>query len=241
MRLIEQVSLIGSTNAALLARLAAGERVPEGHWLIADRQDQGKGRQGRAWFDGRGNFMGSTAVHLKSGDPDAPTLALLAGISLVEVIGQIIPPPSRPMLKWPNDVLVGGAKLAGILLERSGDSVVIGIGVNLAAAPDLPDRPTIALSAMMPAPDRDVFAAQLATMLAQDLDRWRTYGLAPVITRWTAAAHPLGTALAVGEPGEVPLHGSFAGLDESGALLLLLPDGTKRAIHAGEIRLADGN
>ena len=66
-----------------------------------------------------------------------------------------IPPPHRAMLKWPNDVLIGGAKLAGILLERVGDAVVIGIGVNLAAAPDLPDRATIALSAFGPAPDRD--------------------------------------------------------------------------------------
>jgi BirA family biotin operon repressor/biotin-[acetyl-CoA-carboxylase] ligase len=239
--LIERVSLIGSTNAALLARIAAGEGAREGHWLVADRQDQGRGRQGRAWFDGLGNFMGSTIVEIKPGDPPAHTLALLVGLSLVEVVGPMIPPPTRPMLKWPNDVLVNGAKLAGILLERSGDNVVIGIGVNLAVAPELPDRATLALSSFMPAPDRDTFAGQLADAFAQDLERWRTYGLLPVIARWIAAAHPLGTALATGEPDEPPVFGTFAGLDDGGALLLLLPDGTKRAIHAGEIRLADEN
>jgi BirA family biotin operon repressor/biotin-[acetyl-CoA-carboxylase] ligase len=235
--LIETVASIGSTNAALVARLASGERIAEGHWLIADRQSAGKGRQGRAWFDGAGNFMGSTVVHAHRGDPPLHSLALVAGLALHEVASGHIAPPARAMLKWPNDVLVGPAKLAGILLERSGESVVIGIGVNLATAPDLPDRDTLALSAFGPAPDRDHFAEQLAAVFGQDLQRWRTYGLGPTITRWSAAAHPPGTPLVVGEPGEVPLRGRFAGLDDDGALLLRLSDGTTRTIHAGEVRL----
>lgn len=236
--LIQTVASIGSTNAALAERLAGVERIAEGHWLIADRQSAGKGRQGRTWFDGAGNFMGSTLVHLQSGDPPLHTLALVAGLALHGAVSGHLPPPARAVLKWPNDVLVGSAKLAGVLLERSGDVVVIGIGVNLAAAPDLPDRETLALSAFGPAPDRDHFAEALAAAFAQDLLRWRTYGLGLIVQRWCAAAHPPGTPLAVGEPGEMPLKGTFAGLDSEGALLLALADGTTRTIHAGEVRLS---
>lgn len=227
----------GSTNADLSARLTAGERIAEGYWLIADRQTTGRGRLAREWFDGVGNFMGSTVVHLHTADPPPGTLALQAGLALHEIISVRLQPPRRALLKWPNDVMIGAAKLAGILLERVGESVVIGIGVNLAAAPAVADRETIALSQFGPAPDRDSFAAELARQFALELERWRSYGLGPILTRWCAAAHPLGTALSVGEPGEVPLQGSFAGLTDDGALQLRLADGSTRAIHAGEVRL----
>jgi BirA family biotin operon repressor/biotin-[acetyl-CoA-carboxylase] ligase len=239
--LIQTVPQTGSTNADLLARLRSGEHVPEGTWLIADRQDAGRGRQGRTWFDGAGNFMGSTVVHRHPGDPAASSLALLAGLALYEVIGALLPPPHRAELKWPNDVLIAGAKLAGILLEGAGEAVVVGIGVNLAAAPELPDRRTVALNAFGPATDRDVFAASLARQFAIELERWRNFGLELLVRRWLAAGHPLGTPLLVGEPGETPLAGTFVGLTADGALQLSAADGTTRTIHAGEVRLADEN
>lgn len=239
--MIDTVARTGSTNADLIARLRAGEHVPEGSWLVADRQDAGRGRRGREWFDGLGNFMGSTVVHRHPGDPAAPTLALLAGLALHGVLAPLVPPPHRAELKWPNDVLIGGAKLAGILLEGEGQAVVVGIGVNLAAAPDLPDRATIALSAFGPVPDRDAFAHALARQFVIELERWRTVGIEPLIRRWQAAAHPQGTPLLVGEPGEQPLAGQFAGLTADGALQLVLADGTRRVFHAGEVRLGGEN
>ena len=236
--MIEIISQTGSTSADLAARLSAAEQVPEGHWLVADRQTAGRGRLGREWHDGAGNFMGSTVVKCVSGDPPLATLALVAGLSLHEAIAPLLNPPLQAQLKWPNDVMIGQAKLAGILLERVGDAVVVGIGVNLANAPQLPDRKTVALTEFGPAPDRDLFATALAECFATDIGRWRTYGLGPVIARWQAAAHPQGTALLVGEPGEPAVAGTFAGLSDDGALLLRLADGTKRSIHAGEVRLA---
>lgn len=235
--MIEFIPETGSTNTDLAARLSAGERVAEGYWLVADRQNAGKGRLGRAWFDATGNFMGSTVVECRPGDPAPGTLALLAGLVVHEAVAPLIPLPHRAQLKWPNDLLVGGAKLCGILLERVGDSVVVGIGVNLAVAPEVEGRETIALTACGPAPDRDDFARELARCLATELDRWRGYGLEPLISRWLAAAHPLGTPLSVGEPGEEPLAGTFAGLSPDGALQLRLADGSSRTIHAGEVRL----
>lgn len=235
--MIHTVPETGSTNADLSARIAARELVVEGDWLVAERQVAGRGRQGRIWFDGLGNFMGSTVVWPGTGDPPLGSLALVAGLAVIEAVAPLVPPPSVPLLKWPNDVLIGAAKLCGILLERAGEAVIVGIGVNLAQAPQVDGRETIALSAFGPAPDRDHFAAALAGHFSIELQRWRSYGLEPLLRRWQAAAHPIGTALAIGEPGEEPLQGTFAGLASDGALQLRLADGTTRTIHAGEVRL----
>jgi BirA family transcriptional regulator, biotin operon repressor / biotin---[acetyl-CoA-carboxylase] ligase len=110
--------------------------------------------------------------------------------------------------------------------------------VNLAAAPELTDRSTAALASFGPAPARDAFAATLAATFDRELERWRTYGLEPLVSRWMAAGLPLGTPLTIGESGQESLFGTFAGLTPDGALQLRLADGSVRAIHAGEVRLA---
>ena len=124
--------------------MIADPSAVEGDWLIAREQHAGKGRQGRSWTSAPGNFYGSTLVILRSGDPSAQSLSLAAGLALVEAIDVALPGEAL-MLKWPNDVMLLGKKLAGILLERSGDRVVVGFGVNLASAPDLTDRPCASL------------------------------------------------------------------------------------------------
>ncbi len=235
--MIRTVPTTGSTQADLAARISARERGGEGEWLVADRQSAGKGRQGRSWFDGAGNFMGSTVVWPGPGNPAPSTLALVAGLAVLEAVAPYVPPPIAPLLKWPNDVLIGAAKLSGVLLERVGEAVIIGIGVNLAAAPQVEGRETIALAEFGPAPDRDLFAVSLAQHFDQELGRWRSSGLEALMRRWQAAAHPLGTPLLVGEPSEAALAGTFAGLAADGALQLRLANGTTRTIHAGEIRL----
>lgn len=226
----------GSTSADLAARLRTGELVREGEWLVADRQTAGRGRLGRDWLDGLGNFMGSTVVHPGAGDPPVNTLALLAGLAVQACVAACLPADHAPLLKWPNDLMLGRAKLAGILLEREGDAVVVGIGVNLAVAPQLPDRETAAVADFAPPPSRDRFAEVLAESFGLELERWRANGLDTLIRRWLAAAHPLGTPLVVtGEPG---LSGRFAGLDATGALQLRLADGTTQSINAGEVTFA---
>lgn len=235
--MIRTVPETGSTNADLVAALRAGEANPEGTWLVADRQTAGKGRQGREWFDGAGNFMGSTLVRLTTRDPAPATLALVAGLAAYEAVVQLLPDPAALRLKWPNDLMIGTAKLAGILLAREGEAIVVGIGVNLAVAPDLSDRETIALAALGPAPDRDLFAHSLAVFFDREIERWRTYGLEPLLRRWEAAAHPIGTALAVQEPRGTAVTGTFGGLAPDGSLLLRLADGACCAIHAGDVEV----
>ncbi|MBD3728500.1 MAG: biotin--[acetyl-CoA-carboxylase] ligase [Sphingomonadales bacterium] len=236
--MIETVTETGSTNTELLARLRAGEHVAEGDWLVADRQNAGRGRQGRAWFDGAGNFMGSTVVHPGGGDPPAPTLALLAGLATYEAVLPYCPDPAALRLKWPNDLMLGRAKLAGILLEAAGGAVVVGIGVNLVAAPQLPDRATVALVQIGPPPSRDGFARDLAAVFDREVERWRNFGLEPLLRRWQAAAYPPGTPITVNEPGEGMLSGRIEGLGPDGSLSLRLDDGSIRAIHAGDVMLA---
>lgn len=235
--MIETVAETGSTNADLLARIAAGDDLREGHWLVADRQTAGRGRRGREWFDGRGNFMGSTIVRPVAGDPPAATLSLVTGLAVYEAVSTLVPPDASLLLKWPNDLVLKGAKLSGILLEQAAGVVVVGIGVNLARAPELPDRQTIALARFGPAPDRDLFAHNLAACLTEELVRWRTYGLELVIRRWLSVAHPIGTELVVAPPGEEPVRGQFAGLTAEGNLTLARAEGERRIIHAGDVML----
>jgi BirA family transcriptional regulator, biotin operon repressor / biotin---[acetyl-CoA-carboxylase] ligase len=137
------------------------------------------------------------------------------------------------LIKWPNDLLCGGAKLAGILLERADDAVVIGIGVNLAHHPTDIDRPATSLAALTgTAPEPRPFLEALADSFARWRGRWRSEGLSRIRGHWLAAAHPIGTALST-SAGD----GLFDGLDETGALRLRLADGSARVIHAGDVFL----
>jgi BirA family biotin operon repressor/biotin-[acetyl-CoA-carboxylase] ligase len=226
--MIRSVAETGSTNDDLAA--LAREGASEGLWLRAERQTGGRGRQGRAWSSPPGNLYASTLVRLRPGDPPAPTLALVAAVALHEAASLYTP---GILIKWPNDLLAGGAKLSGILLERADDAVVIGFGVNLAFHPTDIERPATSLAALAgSAPDPDAFLETLADAFARWLGRWRSAGLAPVRRAWLAAAHPVGTALtAAGE------EGLFDGLDETGALRLRLADGTLRVVHAGDVFL----
>jgi len=225
---IRRVAETGSTNddVAALAR----EGALEGLWLRADRQIRGKGRQGRAWVSPPGNLYASTLVRLQPEDPPAPTLALVAAVALHEAV-ILYAPAAR--IKWPNDLVFGLAKLAGILLERQGDAVAIGFGVNLAHHPEGLDRPATSIAGLAgTAPEPDPMLDRLAGAFGSWLRRWRAEGVAPVRSAWLAAAHPPGTALSTLEG-----QGLFDGLDETGALRLRLADGATRLIHAGDVLL----
>lgn len=236
--MIRIVPETGSTNADLLSALRSGEPVAEGDWLVADRQNAGRGRQGRGWHDGHGNFMGSTIVRIQPGQPPAHTLSLLTAVALFDTIHTLVPALHRLVLKWPNDLLIGDAKLSGILLEAERDAVVIGVGVNLVSAPQLPDRKSAALTQFGPAPNRDAFAESLAAHFATELERWRTYGLEPLVRSWNAASMPKGTPISVHEPDGGKASGKFDGLEPDGSMRLRLADGSTRVIHAGDVMLA---
>jgi len=211
----------------------ADPNAVEGDWLVALDQRAGRGRQGRTWVSVPGNFYGSTLVRLRSGDPGAQTLSLAAGLALAESIDGSV--PGQPLLlKWPNDLLLGGKKLAGILLERSGDRIAVGFGVNLAAAPDLRDRVGGSLGGRI---KPEVFAPLLAGSFARLLDLWRQSPVAMLAQAWLARAHPIGTQLSVHSgPGET-VSGAFDGIEPDGALRLRLPNGSLEMVRAGDVTL----
>lgn len=170
---------------------------------------------------------------MRETDPPAPTLSLAAGLALIEAI-DVAAPGEALMLKWPNDLLLSGKKLAGILLERSGDRIVVGFGINLASAPDVAGRPSAALGTRM---DPASFVPLLAGSFSRLLGLWRASESFALVRAWQERAHLPGTRLSVHTAPDETLSGRFAGLDPDGALRLALEDGSVQVIRAADIFL----
>ena len=195
-------------------------------------QDAGKGRQGRQWQSLDGNFFGSTLVCLRSSDPPAPALALVAGLALIEAVDAAA--PSRNfLLKWPNDLMLDGGKLGGILLERSGDRVVAGFGVNLAAAPAIEGKATAHLGGAI---EPQAFAPLLAASFARLLAAWRSAAPDAFARAWSARAHPPGRPLTIHSGKDEAISGTFAGIEHDGALRLEV-GGSVQLFRAGDVHL----
>ncbi len=230
---LEIVDEIGSTSDALKLRAVAcpGQEAA----LLARRQISGHGRLGRAWHSIDGNLHLSVLLRpqvlLWPGH-----WSILAAVALAGTVRHYLSEPETLRLKWPNDLLLGGGKLAGILLEAgfaSGPWLVIGFGVNLTGAPLGLGRPVADMASRCPAPAPEVFAAQLLEALQNWRIRYGRDGFDPVRAAWLAMAHRPGEPIAVGM-GEQRLHGAFRGLGDDGALLLNGPDGELR-VTAGEL------
>lgn len=225
---------LASTSDLCRQLAEAGE--PGGLAVLARRQTAGRGTHGRGWESPEGNLY--LSVLLRPGGPiaTAPRWGLLAAVVVAEALVPLLPEPDLLRLKWPNDVLLGDGKIAGVLAEAAADRqgglawLVIGIGVNLASAPSLPDRLAACVGTSAPSADR--FAADLLSRL----DAWRARlaaeGFAPVRQAWLTRGPAPGTAVALHQ-GAAVRQGAFAGLDEGGALLLSA-DGHVRAFAAGE-------
>lgn len=215
--------------------MLADDGAGEGDWLVALVQDAGKGRQGRLWQSLAGNFFGSTMVLLWPGDPPAPALSMAAGLALIEAV-ETAAPGRDMLLKWPNDLMIGTAKLGGILLERSGDRIVVGIGVNLGQAPAIPGRQTASLDGLV---TPQAFAPLLAASFARVLAAWRSADPASFARAWMERAHPPGTPLDVHLGADERVSGQFAGIEPDGAMRLRLADGRIDIVRAGDVTLAN--
>lgn len=235
---LRAVAETGSTNADALVSLE--DRL----WVVADAQKGGRGRHGRVWHSPPGNLYASLSL-LNPAPPEyAAQLGFVAGVALAQAVRALAPELAGALaLKWPNDLLLDGAKLAGILLEGAsglgGLRVAIGIGVNIAHAPEVPGRKTTHLGARLP----DLAPAQLfgalADTMAQALDTFDAgAGFADIRTLWLAQALAIGTKLAVC-PGEERFEGTFGGIDSAGHLLLITPHGTQTLL-AGDVFVLEG-
>ena len=233
---LRHYATIGSTNdeAKALARTGAAD----GTLVWADEQSAGRGRRGRIWLSPPGNLYLSLVLRPECAAARAAQLGFVAALGLGDALAPLVGPALR--YKWPNDLLVDGRKLAGILLESETsasdrvDFVVVGVGVNIVSAPENVEFPATSLLAqgiagVSPAVLLDGFVRHFAGWGR----RWREEGFAPVRTAWLAAASGLGERVSV-RLERSTLVGRFRDLDEDGALVLDAAEGSRR-IAAGEV------
>ena len=231
-----QYDTLGSTSAEALALARAGERGP--FWVTAKSQSAGRGRRGNQWVSPPGNLYATLLLPEPSLPAAAPQLSFVAALALHDAVSSCAPTLEPSLaLKWPNDLLLGQAKLAGILIEGEHGPrfvVAIGIGVNCTSHPPDTAFPATDLAAagaaVTPARMFDALAAAMPDRLAQ----WQSgEGFAPIRADWLQRAAGLGRPIKVRLP-ERELIGRFDGLDQVGRLLLA-GEGEVTAITAGEV------
>ena len=235
---IEVVPETGSTNADLLARAA---QLTRNTVLIAEHQSAGRGRAGRSWLSTDGaSLTFSLAWKFQRPLHALAGLPLAVGVALTETLGSL---SVNVQLKWPNDLLKDGAKLAGVLIETQGAPggavwAVIGIGLNLQLPDELEARigRPAAGAPWLAAMDRDALMAALLTNLAASLEQFEQSGFTAFSARWNRLHAYQGSAVQIVDRGVTIDEGVAAGVDDSGALLLDRPAG-RVAIVAGDVSL----
>ncbi|HVJ51255.1 MAG TPA: biotin--[acetyl-CoA-carboxylase] ligase [Aliidongia sp.] len=229
---------VGSTSDE--AKTLAEQGAAHGTIVWAIEQTKGRGRLDRNWVSPRGNLFMSAVLRPDVTPARAAELGFVASLAVSDMVASFLPDPARVQLKWPNDVLVDGAKLSGILLEaRSAPSgkvewVVLGIGVNIVSAPTGTPYPATFLHALGGGlPDAREALDALGAALAARIAEWQARGFAPIRQNWLIRARGIGQVLEVRQ-GAVPLTGRFRDLDPDGALLLETDRGLRR-ITAGDV------
>ena len=227
---------IDSTNLEARRLADDGERGPL--WLVADEQTLGRGRLGRSWVSEPGNLYATFLFAIAAGPQAAAQVSFVAALAVHDMVTRLRPELS-PRIKWPNDVLIGGAKFCGVLPEVVGETparIAIGCGVNLAHAPQGTPYPVTALGRdLAPATALEELDASLTRRLAQ-WDEGR--GFTTIRDAWSARALGLGGAVTA-TSGTRQLAGTFTALAPDGALLLAAADGTLTPIHSGEVSFAE--
>ncbi|NKB57065.1 MAG: biotin--[acetyl-CoA-carboxylase] ligase [Alphaproteobacteria bacterium] len=231
---------VGSTNDEARARALDG--ASDGTVVWAREQIAGRGRRGRTWSSPQGNLYTSTIF--RPGKPAGETaqLSLVAAVALGDALASLLPEAAAVGCKWPNDILVNGAKVAGILLESSGSGgavpwVVVGCGINVASHPDDANYTATDLDTVLERAIglETVLEAFLASLFRWR-DRWLKDGVAPIRQAWIDRAVGIGGPITVRLPDR-ELVGRFSDMDADGALLLELPDGVCQRITAGDVFL----
>jgi BirA family biotin operon repressor/biotin-[acetyl-CoA-carboxylase] ligase len=228
---------LGSTNAEALELARRGEPGPL--WVTAERQSAGRGRRGRAWMSPPGNLYASLLLPAPAAAEHWPQLSFVAALAVHDAVVEV-DADLEPLLaiKWPNDLLLAGAKFAGILIEGEGGETpafVVGVGVNCANHPVDVEYPATDLAAAGATISAATLFDALARKMQGRLAQWDGGRGFPVIRRdWLARAAGLGEMLRV-RLAQREVTGHFEALDASGALLLRLPDGTITTIAAGDV------
>jgi BirA family biotin operon repressor/biotin-[acetyl-CoA-carboxylase] ligase len=220
---------IDSTNSE--ARRLADAGDAGAIWIVADRQTAGRGRRGRVWQTQQGNL--ATTLLIRPQGTQVAQLSFAAALAVSDMVGAFAP-HAAIAVKWPNDVLAESRKIAGILLEAGPGWLAVGMGVNLAAAPEGTEFPATALADLgVTPPPPDAALAVIANRFAHWYDVWVENGFEPLRMAWLARAGGLGAPIRARLPHE-ERNGVFEGIDANGALLLN-EQGLVRPISAGEV------
>lgn len=173
---------------------------------------------------------------MRDNDPAPSSLSFVASLAVHDAMQKCVPNADL-LLKWPNDVLLNDAKVCGILLEQVHQSVVVGMGINIAVAPQVEGKITISLheAGAITALTAEDFLNLLVASFADRLQQWRSGGASSILNDWQEYAHPIGAPLAASVDKDNRIQGEFAGLTGSGALRLKKPDGLLVEIHAGDV------
>ncbi len=225
---------IGSTNDEV--RRLAAQGAAHGTVVHADEQKSGRGRLARTWFSPPGNLYMSVLLRLDVPPARCAELSFVAAVAVADAVMQLLPKQAEIVVKWPNDVLVGGGKISGILLEQIDDVIVVGIGLNVLLAPSTAGYKTATIAASGGIASVDGARDLLLAALEQHLTTWLEDGFAPIRDIWLARSYPIGAKLRVGVQGRT-VEGAFAGMGMDGALLLDTPEGQRRIV-AGDVAAA---
>jgi BirA family transcriptional regulator, biotin operon repressor / biotin---[acetyl-CoA-carboxylase] ligase len=235
---VEAYDELDSTNAEVRRRAETGAAGPV--WITAALQTAGRGRRGRAWSTERGNLAATLLMTTDAAPVEAAQISFVAALAAADLAEACLG-PDVARLKWPNDVLVHGKKAVGILVESGARPegalwLAVGIGVNLAHAPQNLERPAVSFAEHMGGKPPEPAAALevLATRFEAWRRAWATEGFAPIARAWTARALGLGQACEARLPNRT-LKGVAEGLDPDGALRLRLDGGGLERITAGDV------
>ena len=224
-------------EARRLAEAGAEDRT----LIWAQQQIGGRGRRGRPWISPPGNVYSSLLLRPGTLAPSHGTeLSFLTAVAVAETAVELVPASCRVACKWPNDVLIDGAKCAGILLEsQSGPDgligwVVIGVGINVMSAPEAVEYPVTSLAAAGARADVATVLATYIGCLAAWLARWEAEGFAPLREAWLDRAAGLGRPVRV-RLDDREIEGVFESLDDAGALIVVKADGSRERVLAGDV------
>ena len=230
---------VQSTNTECLEKAQAGD--PGNLWITARRQLGGRGRRGRPWVSEAGNLYASLLLIDPAPSPALASLPLVAALAVHGAIARTLPDPDTSLkIKWPNDVLLNGGKVSGILLESGiapdgRRAVVIGCGVNVTHAPQQAMYATATLRDVGAVNSADEFFAYLCQSMAMELARWdEGRNMAETRDLWLRHATGLGKEIIVNMPN-ASIEGIFRDLDDTGCLILEKPDGVLQSIAAGDL------
>jgi BirA family biotin operon repressor/biotin-[acetyl-CoA-carboxylase] ligase len=230
---------VGSTNDEARDLIAAG--AAQGAVIWAESQTAGRGRYGRDWISPPGNLYCSIIMRPKVEQAHLSEISFVAALAVRDAILPALPRDAAVELKWPNDVLASGRKVAGILVEaerlpdEARTALIVGVGINIVSAPREASYPATCISALARAPRVSRLLSSLVAALDRRVELWTRNGFAAIRQEWMNHAYGVGGQVT----SSTGISGTFTGLDDTGAIIIAMTDGEQRRLVSGSVRFSE--